>query len=52
MKCPACKHKEYRLSHSRNLLEKAAAVLGIGPVRCLRCQRRRLAFVLLHGLFS
>jgi len=44
-KCPCCGHEEYTLSHRRNLLERAVSTVGIRPVRCLRCNQRRLAFV-------
>ena len=44
-KCPYCGHENYTLSHRRNLLERAVSTVGIRPVRCLRCNERRFAFV-------
>lgn len=45
LKCPHCGHEEFRLSHRRNLWERAVSTAGIRPVRCLGCNERRLAFV-------
>ena len=50
-KCPHCGDEEYAMSHRRNLFERLLSVGGIRPVRCLKCNERRFAFVGL-GLFS
>jgi DNA-directed RNA polymerase subunit RPC12/RpoP len=51
-RCPRCGHEEYRLSHRRNLFERAVSLAGIRPVRCLKCEERRFAFVGFGQLFT
>jgi len=51
MSCPKCENPKYRLSHRRNILERALSLLGMRPVRCVRCNQRRFVFVLFTGLF-
>lgn len=44
MECPTCGSQELRLSHRRNILERALSLISFRPFRCLDCNERFLKF--------
>ncbi len=43
--CPLCGHERQRLSRRQTNFDRVISLLGIRPVRCMKCQHRHFRFL-------